>query len=112
MAEAAERWCKKYGWGAKEVTDELKLQYYFGGQSIYLLRSPEGTIVVPIPECYRGTPDLRYVLLTAEGQPKPVADEPTKHAAEAAAGMAMAGAELGAQGVIENLLRGGGPKAS
>jgi hypothetical protein len=47
----------------------------------------------------------------AEGQPKPVADEPTKSAAEAAAGMAMAGAEMGAQGVIENLLRGGGPKA-
>jgi hypothetical protein len=48
----------------------------------------------------------------AEGKPKPVADDATKTHADAAAGMAMAGAELGAQGVIENLLRGGGPKAS
>jgi hypothetical protein len=48
----------------------------------------------------------------AEGKPKPVPDDATKTHAEAAAGMAMAGAELGAQGVIENLLRGGGPKAS
>jgi len=48
----------------------------------------------------------------AEGKPKPVPDDVTKTHAEAAAGMAMAGAELGAQGVIENLLRGGGPKAS
>ena len=48
----------------------------------------------------------------AEGQPKPVADEATKKHADAAAGLAMAGAEMAAQGVIENLLRGGGPKAS
>jgi hypothetical protein len=48
----------------------------------------------------------------AEGKPKPVADEMTKKAAEAASGLAMAGAEMGAQGLIENLLRGGGPKAS
>jgi hypothetical protein len=48
----------------------------------------------------------------AEGQPKPVPDEATKNAAEAAAGLAMAGAEMGAAGVIENLLRGGGPKTT
>lgn len=48
----------------------------------------------------------------AEGQPKPVPDEATKSAADAAAGLAMGGAEMGAQGVIENLLRGGGPKAT
>jgi hypothetical protein len=48
----------------------------------------------------------------AEGKPTPVADEATKTHADAAAGMAMAGAELGAQGVIENLLRGGGPKTT
>jgi hypothetical protein len=70
VAEDAERWCKKYDWGGKAsrrgVEEQLKLQYYYGGQAIYLLRSPEGPVVLPIPERYRNTPDLRYVLLTAE----------------------------------------------
>lgn len=48
----------------------------------------------------------------AEGGTKPVPDEATKTHAEAAATFGMAGAEMAAQGVIENLLRGGGPKAS
>jgi hypothetical protein len=46
----------------------------------------------------------------AEGQPKPVPDDDTKKAADAATGLAMSGASGAAQGVIENLLRGGGPK--
>ena len=46
----------------------------------------------------------------AEGQTKPTPDEATKKAADAASGMAMAGATMGAQGMIENLLRGGGPR--
>lgn len=48
----------------------------------------------------------------AEGQPNPVPDDATKKHADAAAGLAMAGAEMAAGGVIENLLRGGGPKAT
>ena len=63
VAEDAERWCKKYDWGGKAsrpgVEEQLKLQYYYGGQAIYLLRSPEGPVVLPIPERYRNTPDLR-----------------------------------------------------
>jgi hypothetical protein len=47
-----------------------------------------------------------------QGGSQPVPDEATKTHAGAAAGLAMAGAEMAAQGVIENLLRGGGPKAS
>jgi hypothetical protein len=66
----AERCCKKYGWLGKarrrEVVEQLKLQYYYGGQEIYLVRTPEGPVVVPIPERYRDTPGLRYVLLTPE----------------------------------------------
>ena len=46
--------------------EQFKLQYYFGGKSIYTLRSPEGMVVVPIPERLRGTPGLRYLLLTPE----------------------------------------------
>ena len=39
-----------------------------GGQEIDEVR--EGPVVVPIPERYRDTPDLRYVLLTPEERPR------------------------------------------
>jgi hypothetical protein len=65
-----EEWCKKYGWRGKTsrhaVEERLKLQYYYGGQGVYLLPTPAGLVVVPIPERYKDTPDLRYVLLSAE----------------------------------------------
>jgi hypothetical protein len=73
VTEEAERWCKKYLWPGRkrrqEVEEQLKLQYYYGGQSIYLLDTPEGTVVVPIPERHKDTPGLRYILLTAEERP-------------------------------------------
>src|SRR5947209_15594513 len=70
LIEAAEHLCTQYHWWGKkrrqEVEEELKLQYYFGGQAIYVMSSAEGTIVIPIPECYHGTPGLRYLLFTPE----------------------------------------------
>ncbi len=50
----------------QEEEDQLKLQHYFGGQPVYVVRTPEGPVVIPIEERYWGTPDLRYVLLTPE----------------------------------------------
>jgi hypothetical protein len=74
MVEAAERLCKKYGWwgkqGRREVEEQLKLQYYYGGQALYILRTTEGPVIVPIAQRYKDTPDLRYVLLTAEERPR------------------------------------------
>jgi hypothetical protein len=70
VVEEAARWCKKYGWQGKknrqEVEEQLKLQYHYGGQAVYILRTPEGAVVIPIGEQYKDTPDLRYVLLTPE----------------------------------------------
>jgi len=74
VLEEAERWCKKYGWRGKkalgEVEEQLKLQYYYGGQAVYILRTDEGPIVVAIGERYRDTPDLRYVLLKPDERPR------------------------------------------
>ncbi len=66
VAEEAKRWCKLRGGSRREVEEQFKLQYYFGGQEIYKVRTHEGPVVVPIPQRYRDTPGLRYVLLTAE----------------------------------------------
>jgi hypothetical protein len=69
-----EHWWRKYGHRGKdrwrELEEQFKLQYYYGGQPIYVLRSPEGTVVLPIAERYRDTPGLRYVLLTVEERPR------------------------------------------
>jgi hypothetical protein len=73
VVEEAARWCKKYGWQGKksrqEVEEQLKLQFHYGGQSVYVLRTPEGAVIIPIEERYKDTPDLRYVLLTPEERP-------------------------------------------
>jgi hypothetical protein len=70
IVDDAARWCTKYGWFGMqcrhEVEEQLKLQYYYGGQAIYVVSSTEGTIIIPIPERFKDTPELRYVLLTAE----------------------------------------------
>jgi len=59
----AERCFQKYGWGGKknrrELEERLKLQFYYGGEAVYVLRTPEGPVVIPIEEHYKGTPDLR-----------------------------------------------------
>ena len=69
-----ERWAQKRGcwrWQDRpQVEDELKLQFYYGGQEVYVLRSSEGPVVIPIPERHRDTPGLRYVLLTADERPR------------------------------------------
>jgi hypothetical protein len=50
VAEEARRYCKKLGLWRKryiqDVEDELRLQYYFGGQTVVYLRSKDGPIVV------------------------------------------------------------------
>jgi hypothetical protein len=61
-----ERCCQRYGWKRQQVEEELKLQYYYGGQAIYVLRTSEGPIVIPITERYKDTPDLRHILFTPE----------------------------------------------
>ncbi len=76
VAEAKEC-CRKYGWQQRGVEEELKLQYYFGGQSIYLLRTPEGLVVIPIEERYKGTPGLRDLLLTPAEKYQAVRDCPS-----------------------------------
>lgn len=73
VSDDADQWCKKYGWGGnrrrREVEEQLKLQYYFGGQAVYLLDTADGPIVIAIAEHEQNTPDLRYVLLTDEERP-------------------------------------------
>jgi hypothetical protein len=73
VAAEAERWCKKYGSrgqkGRREMEEQLKLQYYYGGQPVYIVRTPDGPVVIPIPDRYKDTPDLRHVLLTPEERP-------------------------------------------
>jgi hypothetical protein len=54
VAAEARRIRKKQGWGAQrlcEIEDQLKLQYYYGGQYLRCLFGREGPIVVVI---YRG----------------------------------------------------------
>ncbi len=50
LAEEARRYCKQLGiWRSKYVRpieDDLKLQYYFGGQCVVWLRSKDGPILV------------------------------------------------------------------
>lgn len=50
VAERVQRRCEKLGLSRKEsraeVEEELKLQYYFGGQYVGYLRSAEGKIVI------------------------------------------------------------------
>jgi hypothetical protein len=69
VAEQAKQSCRKYGWNRQDVEDQLKLQYYYGGQSIYILSTSQGPVVIPIEERYKDTPDLRYALLTPEERP-------------------------------------------
>ena len=69
VAAEAERWVKQYGRsgknGRRDAEDRFKLQYYYGGQEVYTVRTAGGLVVIPIPEQYQSTPDLRYRLLTA-----------------------------------------------
>ena len=73
VLEEVERWCAKHGRrgreGKRAVEEKFKLQFHFGGRAIYLLNTPEGSVVLPIAERHRNTPDLRYVLLTADERP-------------------------------------------
>lgn len=65
-----ERRRREYDWqgraGRQEIEDRLKLEFYYGGQTVYVLSTPQGLVVVPIPERYKDEADLRYVLLTAQ----------------------------------------------
>jgi hypothetical protein len=74
VIEETERWCQKYGVrGAKrrrEVEDQFKLQYYYGGQAAYVLDTLDGPVVIPVTERYKDTPGLRYVLLTPDERPR------------------------------------------
>ncbi len=58
--------CKRSSWRRREAERQLKMQYYFGGHSVYEVRTPNGPVIIPIPERYRGTEGLDYVLLTPE----------------------------------------------
>ncbi len=62
----AKRWCARYSWNQRDVEEELKMQYYFGDQEIYLLSTSDGPVVVAIPDRLRGTPGLRYLLFTPQ----------------------------------------------
>ncbi len=70
VIEEVEKWCRKYRLRGKkrrgDVEEEFKLQYYYGGQAIYTLPTPEGLVVIPIAERSRGTPGLRYILFSPE----------------------------------------------
>lgn len=77
VLDEAERCCNRFAWNRQEVVDQLKLQYYYGGQVIYRVRSAEGPVIVPVPERLRDTPDLRYVLLTPEERPSACLEVPS-----------------------------------
>ncbi len=62
----------------QEEQDQLKLQHYFGGQPVYVLRTLEGPVVIPIEERYQNTPDLRYLLLTPEERAQAYFDIPVR----------------------------------
>ena len=49
----------------------------FGGKG-YLVRTPEGLVVIPIPERHRNTPDLRSVLLTPDERSRACFDVPSR----------------------------------
>jgi hypothetical protein len=82
VAEEAHRQCQKLGlWrlqDKQEIEEELKLQYYYGGQAVYLLHTPAGQVVIPIDEHYKDTPDLRYLLFTPEERPEAVLTFPPR----------------------------------
>ena len=63
VAQEVKKHCRQLGvWRRKyvrEVENDLMLQYYFGGQDVYLLPTAEGPVIIPIPERQRETPDLR-----------------------------------------------------
>ena len=69
---------RKYGWSQSEVEEQLKLQYYYGGQALYLLPTAEGPVVVPIEERFRDMPDLRSILLTPEERPRAALTFPSR----------------------------------
>jgi hypothetical protein len=66
VTQEVEQYCKKYHWNRREIEDQLKLQYYFGGQAIYVVRTPDGPLVIPIEGRFRDMADLRYVMLKPE----------------------------------------------
>jgi hypothetical protein len=77
VVEEMKRWRRKHGWGwgwgwkahRQAAEEQFMLQYYFGGQEVFVLPTPEGTVVVPIPECYKDAYDLRSILFTPEERP-------------------------------------------
>jgi hypothetical protein len=77
VVEEVKKWCRKYGWRRQDVENDLKLQYYFGGQAVYILHLPEGPVVIPIEDRFRDTPDLRSILLAPEERTLAVLDYPS-----------------------------------
>jgi hypothetical protein len=71
VAEAAQRFRKRLGWEwrpLRAIEDELKLQYYYGGQEIRCLFGKDGPIIVAI---YRGDDeDYRNQLQALSAQEK------------------------------------------
>ena len=78
VVDETERCCQRYGWQRQQVEEELKLQYYYGGQAIYVLRTSEGPVVVPITERYKDTPDLRHILFTPEERSRACLEIPSR----------------------------------
>jgi hypothetical protein len=64
------RWRKLGGKSLATIEEELKLQYYYGGQSVNYLRTPRGIVVMAVGHC--GTSDYRRQLdaLPAELRPQ------------------------------------------
>lgn len=73
----AQQSCRKYGWNRRDTEEQLKIQYYYGGQSIYVLRTPEGPVIIPVEERYKNLPGLRYMLLAPEERGQAVFDCPS-----------------------------------
>src|SRR5262249_30729169 len=64
VIQEAKQLCTRYGWNLRDTEEQLKIQYYYGGQSIYVLRTPKGPVIILVEERYKDMPGLRYVLLT------------------------------------------------
>src|SRR5262245_43706981 len=82
LAAEAKRYCKQLGtcWrkDVLEAEDELKVQYYFGGQAVSYLRTKEGPVIVAAGYRDSDAYDQLLAFLPAEERRRVILDFPSK----------------------------------